>query len=220
MTNRRVRARPPRRTADLRPVVTTVPAGDRWTRFVRAAHEDALGVGVGPSRFSDPVLERGRPPRWLPLYLGRSFALCLQETLLRDRANAAPPGPFLVAEAELALWDWARVETTRPLRVVDLRGAALARSRVPTDVVGAADQRLARAWAAAFHRHPSGVDGIVFASRFGTGDNLALFHDRAEGTLRVTGRRCLLDSPVELGRACHALDLAIVGSPGGEGAVP
>ena len=50
---------------------------------------------------------RERPPRWLPLYLGQSFTLCLQEALLRDRANAAPPGPFLVAEAELALWDWA-----------------------------------------------------------------------------------------------------------------
>ncbi|RAI57229.1 RES family NAD+ phosphorylase [Roseicella frigidaeris] len=164
MTDRRARARPPRRAADLRPATTIIPVGARLARLVRSAYPDVLGVGPGPSRFSDPMLDRGRPPRWLPLYLGQSFTLCLQEALLRDRAVAAPPGPFLVAEAELALWDWAEIEVTRPLRLVDLRGAALARSRVPTDVVGAAEHRLARAWAAAFHWHPSGLDGIAFPS--------------------------------------------------------
>lgn len=210
MSDPRARARPPRRTAELRPAVATIPTGARWIRFVRAVHTDALGVGQGASRFSDPMLDRGRPSRWLPLYLGQSFTLCLQEVLLRDRANVAPPGPFLVAEAELALWDWVEIEVVRPLPLVDLRGTALTRSRVPTDVVGAADQRLARAWAAAFRRHPSGFAGITFPSRFRTGDNLALFHDRVAGALRIASRRHLLDSPVELGRACDALDLAIV----------
>ena len=88
MTERRARARPPRRAADLRPATATIPAGARWVRFVRAAHPDALGAGPGPSRFSDPMLDRGRPPRWLPLYLGQSFMLCLQEVLLCDRASA------------------------------------------------------------------------------------------------------------------------------------
>jgi hypothetical protein len=206
----RARSPPPRRPADLRPVAAEVPAGARWLRLVRAAHRDPLGVGPAPSRFSDPALDRGRPPRWLPLYLGASFTLCLQEALLRDRAVGAPPGPFLVAEAELALWDRIEAEALRPLRVVDLRGAALARSRVPTDVVGAADQRLARAWAAAFHRHPARFDGVLFPSRFRTGDNLALFQPRAAGALGVVSRRGVLDDPVELGRACVALDLAIV----------
>ena len=210
MTDRRARARPPRSTADLRPVIATLPAGGRWVRLVKAAHQDSLGAGPGPSRFSDPMLDRRRLPRWLPIYLGQTFTLCLQEAFLRDRANAAPPGPFLVAEAELALWDWAEIEIVRPLRVVDLRGTALARSRVPTDVVGAADHHLARAWAAAFYRHPTKVDGIVFSSRFRTGDNLALFQNRVAGALLVAARRRVLDSHVELGRACSALDLAIV----------
>jgi hypothetical protein len=163
------------------------------------------------------MLDRGRSPRWLPIYLGQSFTLCMQEALLRDRANAAPPGPFLVAEAELALWDQAEVEVVRPLCVVDLRGAALTRSRVPTDVVGAADQHLARAWAAAFYRHPGKVDGIVFPSRFRTGDNLALFQDRIERALRVKSRQRVLNSATELGRACAALDLAIVASASAAG---
>jgi len=158
------------------------------------------------------MLDRGRAPRWLPLYLGENFTLCLQETLLRDRADAAVPGPFLVAKAELALWDWAVIEVTQPLRVVDLRAAALARSRVPTDVVGAFDQRLARSWAAAFHRSPAGFDGIAFPSRFRTGDNLALFQGRVGQALRIVARRRVIDSPVELGRACHALDLGIIGA--------
>lgn len=71
----------------------------------QSSEDDALGAGPGKSRFSDPMLDRGQMPRWLPIYLGETFTLCLQETRLRDRANAALPGPFLVAEAELALWD-------------------------------------------------------------------------------------------------------------------
>jgi len=164
VTEQRARARPPRSARNLNLSVATIPPGARWLRFVRSVHPDALGAGPGASRFSDPMLHRARPPRWLPIYLGETFTLCLQETLLRDRANAALPGPFLVAEAELALWDWVVIEVIRPMRVVDLRGAALTRSRVPTDVVGAADQRLARSWAAAIHRHPSDFDGIAFPS--------------------------------------------------------
>lgn len=148
---RRAQARPPRSASELNPSVATISVGERWLRFVRSTHTDALGAGLGRSRFSDPMLDRGRTPRWLTMYLGETFTLCLQQALLRHRANAALPGPFLVAEAELALWDWAVIEVIRPLRVVDLRGAALARSHVPTDVVGAADQRLARSWAAALH---------------------------------------------------------------------
>jgi len=182
-------------------------------RFVKAVHGDPLAAGPGPSRFSDPILNRGQSPRWLPIYLGGSFTLCLQETVLRDRANAASVGSFLVSHAELALWDWAEIEMVRDLHVVDLRGAALTRSRVPTDVVGASDQRLARAWAAAIHRHPAKFDGIVFPSRFHTGDNLALFQARVANKLRVVARRPLLKSPVQLGRACAALDLAIVANP-------
>jgi hypothetical protein len=213
VTDRRARARPPRDAATLRPATMLLRAGTRRLRFLRRVHPDALGVGPGPSRFSDPLADRGGAARWLPLYLGDSFTLCLQETLLRDRANATP-GPFLVAEAELALWDCAEIALLRPLRLVDLRGAALARSRVPSDVVGAADQRLARAWAAAFHRHPAGFAGIAFPSRFGTGENLALFHDRVAGALGVVARHGVLDSPVELGRACAALELGIVAAAG------
>ncbi len=38
-------------------------------------------------------------------------------------------------------------------------------------------------------------------------------HLETGDALRAVGRRRLLDSPVELGRACHALDLAIFASP-------
>jgi hypothetical protein len=121
VTDPRARAPPPRRAADLRPVIATIRTGARWVRFVKAGHPDALGAGVAPSRFSDPILARGRSPRWLPIYLGRSFTLCLQETVLRDRANAVVPGPFLISRMELAVWDWAEIEITQDLHVTDLR---------------------------------------------------------------------------------------------------
>lgn len=123
--DRRAWARPLRSASELHPTVATIPVGARWLRFVRSTHSDALGAESGRSRFSDPMLGRGRTPRWLPMYFGETFTLCLQETLLRDRANAALPGPFLVAEAELDLWDWVVIEVIRPLRVVDLRRVAL-----------------------------------------------------------------------------------------------
>jgi hypothetical protein len=213
VTDRRARARPPRRAVDLRPVIVTVAAGARWVRFIKTGHRDALGAGLAPSCFSDPILDRGASPRWLPIYLGQSFTLCLQETVLRDRANATPPGPFLISRSELASWDWAQIEVVEDLRVADLREAALTHSRVPTDVVGASDQRLARVWAAAFYRYPEKLDGIVFPSRFRTGDCLALFQTRVTSKLRVSERRALLESPVQLGQACSALDLAIVADP-------
>jgi len=207
--DRRAQARPPRSSLNLHPSVATIPVGSRLLSFVRSIHRDALGAGPGRSRFSDPMLDRGRTPRWLPMYFGETFTLCLQETLLRDRANATLPGPFLVVEAESALWGWAVIEVTRPLRVVDLRGAALARSRVPTDVLGAANQRLTRFWAAAVHRYPANFDGIAFRSRFRTVDNLALFQGRVGGTLRVAARRpghprCNIDS-IALRRGGQAL---------------
>jgi hypothetical protein len=96
------------------------------------------------------------------------------------------------------------------LHVADLREAALTRSRVPTDVVGASDQHLARAWAEAFYRYPEKLDGIVFPSRFRTGDCLALFQTRVTGKLRIAERRSLLESPIQIGRACAVLDLAIL----------
>lgn len=82
--DRRARARPPRSSSSLHPSVATIPVGARWLRFVRSDHTDALGAGPGKSRFSDPMLDRGRTLRWLPVYFGETFTLCLQETLLRD----------------------------------------------------------------------------------------------------------------------------------------
>jgi len=73
--DRRARVRPPRSASELHPSVATIPVGARWLRFVRSTHTDALGAGPGRSRFSDPMLDRGRTPRWLPMYFGDSFIL-------------------------------------------------------------------------------------------------------------------------------------------------
>lgn len=87
--DRRARARPPRSASELHPAAATIPVGARWLRFVRSAYTDALGAGLGRSRFFGPMLDRGRAPRWLPMYFGETLTLCLEETLLRDRASAA-----------------------------------------------------------------------------------------------------------------------------------
>lgn len=117
----------------------------------------------------------------------------------RKRCCATAPTPRRPApswsEAKLALRDRAEIGAARPLRALSLRGAALARSRVPTDVVRVADHRLARTWAAAFHQHPSGLDGLLFPSRLRTGDSLALLHGRVRGALRSASRRASWAAP-------------------------
>ncbi|WP_246678962.1 MULTISPECIES: RES domain-containing protein [unclassified Mesorhizobium] len=62
---------------------------------------------------------------------------------------------------------------------------------VPTDVVRAQRQNLARRWSVAFHEHPAQPDGVIYPSRLNGATNLAVY-DRAVGKLRPTRVTTLL----------------------------
>jgi RES domain len=49
---------------------------------------------------------------------------------------------------------------------------------VPSDVVRASQQSLARAWSLAFYEHSEAPDGIIYPSRLNNETNLAIY-DRA-----------------------------------------
>ncbi|MER9776973.1 RES family NAD+ phosphorylase [Mesorhizobium sp. M0220] len=122
-----------------------------------------MGYGKSPSRFSDPR-RRIDANRFGVLYLGDSLKVCFLETVLRDRREGILDD-LPIEEVELTQRRYAEITTTVDLRLVDLRGDNTVRMGVPTDVVRAQRQNLARRWSQAFHEHPSEPDGIIYPSR-------------------------------------------------------
>ncbi len=162
--------------------------GHSYGRLYSSRHPDPLGVGKGPSRFSDP---RRRKPEGLfgVIYLGTSLKVCFVEGSLRDRRNGAI-SDYPIDETELDTRHYAEITNTRALKLVDLRGDAPLRMGVPSDVIGASRQTLARQWSVAFHEHPEQPDGLLYPSRLNEELNLAIY-DRAIPKLAVNRKGTL-----------------------------
>ncbi|TJW47969.1 MAG: RES domain-containing protein, partial [Mesorhizobium sp.] len=108
------------------------------------------------------------------LYLGDSLKVCFLETVLRDRREGLFDD-LPIEEVELTQRRYAEITTTAELRLIDLRGDNAVRMGVPTDVVRAQRQNLARRWSVAFHEHSSRPDGIIYPSRLNGATNLAIY---------------------------------------------
>ncbi|MER9174441.1 RES family NAD+ phosphorylase [Mesorhizobium sp. M0955] len=147
-----------------------------------STYPDPLGYGKSPSRFSDPR-RRVDANRFGVLYLGGSLQVCFLDTVLRDRREEILDD-LPVEEVELTRRRYAEIATTTDLRLVDLRGDNTVRMVVPTDIVRAQRQKLARRWSLAFHEHPSQPDGIIYPSRLNEATNLAIY-DRAMPKLQA-----------------------------------
>ena len=175
------------------PIVAVLPAGQRWWRFTDRRYADAFGGSPVPSRFSDPASERGDLSRWRVLYLADSFSAALQEVVAGlTRSTGSQLG--FVDEAALAGLDWLELRTARQLSLVDLRGLALVRSGLPPSLFSDMAQERSRALAEACFNRPENFDGIIWSSRTGPGDRVALFEDRARDGLDVLGRSAVLSS--------------------------
>lgn len=166
--------------------------GLTFGRIYWSTYPDPLGYGKSPSRFSDPR-RRVVVNRFGVLYLGDSLKVCFLEAVLRDRREGLV-NDLPIDEVELTQRRYAEITTTGDLRLVDLRGDNAVRMGVPTDVVRAQRQNLARRWSLAFHEHPVQPDGIVYPSRLNGATNLAIY-DRAIGKLRSKRIVTLLGAP-------------------------
>lgn len=161
--------------------IETIPRGRTFGRIYWSTYPDPLGYGKSPSRFSDPR-RRLDANRFGVLYLGDSLKVCFLETVLRDRREGIIDD-LPIEEVELTRRRYAEIATTTDLRLVDLRGDNGVRMGVPTDVVRAQRQTLARQWSLAFHEHPSQPDGILYPSRLNGATNLAIYN-RSIGKLQ------------------------------------
>lgn len=162
--------------------IETRSPGRSFGRIYWSTYPDPLGYGKSPSRFSDPR-RRVDANRFGVLYLGDSLKVCFLETVLRDRREGILDD-LPIEEVELTLRRYPEIATT-DLRLVDLRGDNAVRMGVPTDVVRAQRQNLARRWSLAFHEHPSEPDGIIYPSRLN--EATIAIYDRA--VLKLQSKR-------------------------------
>jgi hypothetical protein len=198
---------PPPEFARAQLALTDISGGIVFRRIYRTGHSNALGYGKTGSRFSDP---RPLPEkdRFGVLYLGESVAVCFLEAVLRDRRNGTI-GTFPISEAEIDDRRCAQIEIANPLRMVELRGNALVRMGVPTDVPLGSSHDLSRPWSLAFHEHPDAPDGIVYPSRLNGQTNLAIY-DRAIPKLRLRETPVPLKETPEFPGLLDEFDVALV----------
>jgi hypothetical protein len=184
-------------------VLKTLAAGGVWRRMYETRFSDPLGWGPALSRFNDPT-----GAAFGVIYLGSSAKVAFVETILRDRADGR--GADCVLElAELERRSLAALRIKTDLDLVDLTGDQPLRMGVPSDVAGASDQSLARAWATAFHDHKDLPDGVYYPSRLNEERCIAVY-DRAIGKLKTTAAPRLMDCRAELAAILNDLEISIV----------
>lgn len=148
------------------------PQGNGWYRVYQDCFPDPLGSGPGRNRFSGP-----KGDEYNLVYIGENLEVAFVETILRDKADGRSD-EVILSEREITSRKVATITPDEPLRLVDLTGTGGVRLGVPSDVVGARDQRLAQKWSEAFYSHPDKPDGILYPSRIIENRCIALY-DRA-----------------------------------------
>jgi hypothetical protein len=152
-----------------------------WFRLHHSARAPLFFGATGENRFDAP---------------GGEYGVCY---LARDPYGAFievfgwTTAPRVVTTTALSQRSLARVETTRPLHLVDLTGNGLARL--------GADERLcagehgpAQRWARALWGHRARPDGLLYRARHDPSRLSAAIYDRARDTLRPRPLGSLLAS--------------------------
>lgn len=153
-----------------------------WCRIHRAANAPLYFGKSGANRFDAPAGEFG------VLYLGRDAHGAFIETF------GHATGTRLVTETELRARELSVVSTSRELRLVDLRGAGLARMGADAELTIGTDYDLAHRWVLAIYNHPRQPDGIVYRARHDPDRVSAAIFDRASPVLTVQSTGSMLDA--------------------------
>lgn len=130
------------------------------------------------------------------------------EAILRDQGEGLVH-PVPIPYVELEAFVRAEIEIGQELRLLDLCGDGGLRMSVPSDVVGAKNQTLARLWSKAFHEHPERVDGILYPSRLNEQRNIAVYA-RALPKFAPRVTPALIDCRDDLAAIIRDLDLAVI----------
>jgi len=174
--------RPPADIADRIPITTTVPTGRFVHRFFTASNEPLYFDRSQVGRLNAPDGTYG------VLYAAKRPQGAFAETFLRQ------PGRTQLAADLIARKAYARIEVTRPLRLINLHGPGLARLGATAEVThGGLPYTAPQAWSAAIHAHPLAADGIAYKARHDDREICYALFDRAAPALRELGRERDLD---------------------------
>lgn len=104
-------------------------------------------------------------------------------------------GRLTVDLDELRARSLTEIHATRPLRLVDLTGAGLARLDADARLTSQTTDgyALSQRWALALHEHPDQPDGLLYRSRHDPSRLCAAVFDRAAGILTTTSLGSLAD---------------------------
>lgn len=162
---------------------------------------DPTRFGVGPLTFRDfGPLRRFDHQVGVRRGQGRQAAHSADRRIL----YAAPTLSCCIVEVfgdigliEFQEWHLAALTLARPLRLLDLRGAAAMRAGSVAALSHAPDHRLGQAWSRHFYEEPvyQPADGLLYAGAH-NGEDAVTLYERAEGALICSATDVLrLDDP-------------------------
>lgn len=151
--------RPPRDLARRQPEIVVLEEGARIERIFTRKN--------GPTRFAPIFFDKGDGGRlndpdgnYGVRYGAAELSGAFAETFLREPGRALLPLDLIESKARATL------RATRPLRLIALMGAGLARVGATAEVThGGLPYRVAQAWSKALWRHPERPDGIAYRAR-------------------------------------------------------
>ncbi len=123
-----------------------------WFRIHRLEYEPIFFGRAGKFRFDAPGGVYG------VLYAGADAHCAFIETLGHET------GLRVLNDIDVRMRGLARIETRRPLRLVDLTGSGLARLSADERLCSG-DYPVAQRWSLALWQHPARPDGLYFRSR-------------------------------------------------------
>ncbi len=166
-----------------------LPLVDRpgpWTRIFRAARAD--GTPYDPLFFNTAPRNRFNAPdgEFGVLYAAEQLAGAFVETFGRHLDT------FLITAADLDRFHVAVVTPSRPLRLVDLRGAHLRALGLSAEIWAGRDYERSRQWSRWFYGHPDQAAGILYPCRHNPEQLAIALFDRAASEVRADDGESLM----------------------------
>lgn len=165
---------PPTNLANRMLPIVAVSGIQNWYRIYRNDFRNSAAKYFGRSgknRFD--ALKRN----FGVIYLADSIYCSFAEIWLRYPHPTV--STIIIDSHELAMRSLASFSIKRPLRLVDLRGAGLARLGLDASIVATRSYRITNAWSSALHDHPDKPDGILYASRLNMASKCVAIFERA-----------------------------------------
>ena len=148
---------------------------DAWPRVIAWRHRATPAeAGHGSSRFSDPQ------GVFRVLYAAEDFATAFAEGVVRDKLQGK--ARRFLYQPHIERLGLTEIASSRPLKLLDLTGAAAFELGIDTDTKGARAHAAGQALSSALYEHIPDLDGLLFSSRLTTGRCVAIY-DRALGDL-------------------------------------